>query len=391
MSSREPPLLSGNRTGVGVKLQPIRGVAEGGSRMSALRKAVIGTLLTMIFACAAAAQTYTVTDLGALSGFTSSYADDNNNPGLVTGCSDNSMVPTVPCTTNIASEAFLWSSSGGMQPLGYLSGNDMSIGYVVNDSRQVVGFSGYSSNGNGHGFSWTQSGGMSDLGTLPGGNAYSVAAAITSKGVIAGESLKTGGDVDVVLWTLSGGTYQIQDEGHLPKAPYCYAYDINEKLQVIGVAYFNYSGTRYHGFLWSKAKGWKDLPPLPGGKLSEGIWMTDAGVIAGVSTSAKYPNGVSVYWDTKGKITPIGTLPGGDRSSPGYISDSLEILGDSTVSGGGDHAYIWTQKKRMRDLNNMIPKNSGWDLHRASSINKSGQIVGYGTINGEDHGFLLKP
>jgi probable HAF family extracellular repeat protein len=30
-------------------------------------------------------------------------------------------------------------------------------------------------------------------------------------------------------------------------------------------------------------------------------------------------------------------------------------------------------------------------LHRASSINKSGQIVGYGTINGEDHGFLLKP
>ncbi len=360
--------------------------------MTPLQKVAGCICIGLLSACGAAAQTYTVTDLGALTGFTSSYADDNNNQGQITGCSDNSTPPTVPCATNIPSEALLWSSNGDMQPLGHLSDNDMSIGYVVNDSGQVVGFSGYSNNGNGHGFSWTLNGGMVDLGTLSGGNAYSVAAAITSKGVIAGESLKTGGDVDVVLWTSSGGgKYQIQDESHLPKAPYCYAYDINEKLAVTGVAYFNYSGTRYHGFLWSQAKGWHELLPLPGGKLSEGIWMTDAGVIAGLSTSAKYPNGVSVYWDAKGKITPIGTLPGGDRSSPGYISNSEEVLGQSTVSGGDNHAYIWTKKSGMQDLNNKIPKNSGWDLHHASSINKKGEIVGYGTINGVDHGFLLTP
>ncbi len=347
-------------------------------------------LCASILATAAAAQTYTVTDLGALSGFTSSYADDNNNHGLVTGCSDNSMLPTVPCTTNIPAEAFLWSSSGGMEDLGNLSGNDQSIGYVVNDSREVVGWSGDTSTGNGHGFFWTKGGGMVDLGTLPGGNAYSVADAITSKGVIVGQSLVSNGDVDVVLWTKSGGKYHIQDEHRLPKAPYCYAYDINEKLQVTGVAYFNEKGTRYHGFLWSNANGWKDLGTLPGGKNSEGIWLNDSSVIAGSSTSPKYPNGVSVYWDATG-IHSIGTLAGGNSSSPGYISDSGEILGQSTIAGGDNHAYIWTKKKGMQDLNNMISKNSGWVLEHASSINGAGQIVGYGTINGVAHGFLLTP
>jgi probable HAF family extracellular repeat protein len=350
-------------------------------------------LCAWIFVATAAAQTYTVTDLGALSGFTSTYADDNNNHGLATGCSDDSVLPTVPCTTNIPSEAFLWSSSGGMRPLGNLAGNDQSIGYVVNDSGEVVGWSGDTQTGKGHGFFWTQGGGMVDLKTLKGGDAYSLADAITSKGVIVGQSLVSNGDVDVVLWTKSkvSGKYQIHDKGRLPKAPYCYAYDINEQLQITGIAYFNFSGTKHHGFLLSKNNKWMDLKPLPGGKNSEGIWLTDSGVIAGLSTSAKYPNGVSVYWDATGNIHPIGTLPGGTSSSPGYISNSEEILGQSTAAGGGNHAYIWTKAKRMRDLNNMIPKNSGWVLVHASSINTAGQIVGYGTINGEGHGFLLTP
>jgi probable HAF family extracellular repeat protein len=347
--------------------------------------------MTLLTHSLATAQKYTVTDLGALPGFTSTYAGDNNNTGLVTGCSDNSTLPTVPCTTNIPSDAFLWSSSGGMQDLGNLPGNDMSIGYVVNDSGVVVGYSANTQTGVGHGFVWTQSGGMVDLGTLPGGEGFSLADAITSKGVIVGESAISNGHVHAVLWKQSGGTYQIHDIGVLPHAPYTYSYDINEKLQVTGVAYFNEAGTKYHAFLWSKAAGWKDLGTLPGGTNSQGIWMNDSGVVAGMSTSPQYPNGVSVYWDASGTIHSIGTLTGGTSSSPGFISGSGEILGQSTVTGGETHAYIWTAKNGMRDLNHLIPRNSGWILQHAASINKSGQIVGYGTINGVDHGFLLTP
>lgn len=110
-----------------------------------------------------------------------------------------------------------------------------------------------------------------------------------------------------------------------------------------------------------------------------------------MSTSKKYPNGVSVYWDATGEILPIGTLPGGSSSSAGYISDSMQITGESTVTGGATHAYLWTPTNHMQDLNNMIPKNSGWVLRHAAAINKKGQIVGYGEINGVEHGFLLTP
>ena len=43
------------------------------------------------------------------------------------------------------------------------------------------------------------------------------------------------------------------------------------------------------------------------------------------------------------------------------------------------------------DLNTLIPKNSPWYLQNASSINDAGEIIGWGTINGEVHAFLATP
>jgi probable HAF family extracellular repeat protein len=45
----------------------------------------------------------------------------------------------------------------------------------------------------------------------------------------------------------------------------------------------------------------------------------------------------------------------------------------------------------MMDLNDLIPGGSGWTLIEAASIDGSGQIVGFGTINGQTHAFLLTP
>lgn len=345
----------------------------------------------MLLASAAAAQTYTITDLGALNGFTSSYADDNNNTGLIVGCSDNSVPPAVPCaTSSIPWDAFLWSN-GVMEDLHNLPGNDQSLAYEVNDAGVVVGYSGNSQTQNGHGFYWTTTSGMVDLGTLTGPSGWSIAEAITSKGVIVGSSYINNRD-DAVFWTQSGGVFLIHDAGFLPHFPHTYPSDVNEKLQVTGIACQDYNCNKiFHAFFWSMATKWIDLGTLPNGQYSEGIWINDAGVVAGVSTSPSYPNGVTVLWDTSRHIHPLGTLPGGDASSPGFINDSGVVLGQSTVPGGDNHAYIWTATTGMQDLNNMIPPNSGWVLHHAASIDNTGHIVGYGQLNGVDHGFLLTP
>jgi hypothetical protein len=53
-------------------------------------------------------------------------------------------------------------------------------------------------------------------------------------------------------------------------------------------------------------------------------------------------------------------------------------------------AIVWRDKV-MTDLNTLIPADSGWYLEGAASINDAGEIVGYGTINGNSHAFLAIP
>ncbi|MFZ0293315.1 MAG: hypothetical protein WAL52_06895 [Candidatus Sulfotelmatobacter sp.] len=45
----------------------------------------------------------------------------------------------------------------------------------------------------------------------------------------------------------------------------------------------------------------------------------------------------------------------------------------------------------MQDRNNLIPRGSGWDLQQALAIKVVGQIVGRGTVHGQQPVFLLTP
>src|SRR5881628_3779106 len=93
-------------------------------------------------------------DLGTLGG-TSTYPAAVNARGQVVGESSTA--------SDIASHAFLWTSSSGMIDLGTLGGN-YSSATAVSSRGRVVGASFTSGDAEAHGFSWTQSGGMIDLG-----------------------------------------------------------------------------------------------------------------------------------------------------------------------------------------------------------------------------------
>jgi probable HAF family extracellular repeat protein len=357
-----------------------------------IRESVATWLLSaLLFAASAAAQTYTVTDLGVQTGYNSSWAIFINSSGQITGCSDSTTTQSNICAGLSSSAADLWSD-GKLKNIGALKGDNSTAGYFISDSGDIVGYSDVYAENSGHAFLWTPTGGMKDLGTLPGGKGYSVADAMTSTGVIVGESVVANGDVHGVLWVPKGTAHHIEDIGILPGAPYTYPYAINESQQVVGIAYFNEAGTQYHAVSWSQASGWKDLGTLAGkGNNSWASWNNNKGVAVGVSTSKKYPNGVAVSWNSAGKIETIGTLPGGTSSFAGFINDAGEILGESLQPDGFNHAFTWSPKNHFQDLNDLIPSGSGWLLNHASCMNASGQIVGYGTINGATHGFLLTP
>jgi probable HAF family extracellular repeat protein len=88
--------------------------------------------------------------------------------------------------------------------------------------------------------------------------------------------------------------------------------------------------------------------------------------------------------------TDLGTL-GGTNSGGGGINSFGVLVGSSEIQVGSltEHAFIYDTQ--MRDLNNLIPSNSGWVLNAADAINDAGWITGYGTIGGNAHAFLLTP
>lgn len=73
------------------------------------------------------------------------------------------------------------------------------------------------------------------------------------------------------------------------------------------------------------------------------------------------------------------------------FNDKGEVAGFSIDGTTGKvRAILWLNKTPI-DLNTLIPKGSPWYLLQALSLNNAGQIVGFGTINGNVHGYLATP
>ncbi len=279
-----------------------------------------------------------INDLGVLFGGTNSSASGVTSQGVASGTSDYS-----DPVYGLVQRAFIYQ--GSLKMLGTLGGSQ-SYATGINESNQVAGYATTPNDATTHGFLYSPtSSGLLDLGTLigPGGN--SAAYALNNFGAVGGSSDTGKFDgfgnpiTDAVIWSV-GKTTQISDIGNLSGATFAQVSALN-----------------------------------------------NFGVATGFSSFASGQTHAFVYFS--GQMNDIGTLGGSSAQGLG-INDLGYVVGVSNTTGdAGIDAFLWTPFTGMIDLNSLLPAGSPWVLLQASAINDEGKIVGYGTINGEYHAFLL--
>ncbi len=144
-----------------------------------------------------------------------------------------------------------------------------------------------------------------------------------------------------------------------------------------------------HAFQWQNGI-LTDLGALPGGGSSEPAWVSDTGLVAGVSQNGQidpllfgFPELRAVLWQGGG-ITDLGTLEGGYESLAFSVNDRNQVVGPAlnTISDPyclfapgfcttQTRAFLW-EHGVMQDLGTL-----GGPDASAVAINDSGTVIGF--------------
>ena len=171
------------------------------------------------------------------------------------------------------------------------------------------------------------------------------------------------------------------------------AVSINRLGQIAGAA--DLPSGAVHAAFWPGSAGAPiDLGTL-GGSNSAVQCINGSGAMVGYAntTTQTGANYDAAYWtNASSPALDLGTL-GGTNTVALSINNWGAIVGYS-VSNGVSHAVYWANAGSPPvDLNSMITNsgwaNSGWVLEEATAINDVYFIVGVGTLNGQEHAFVL--
>jgi probable HAF family extracellular repeat protein len=230
---------------------------------------------------------------------------------------------------------------------------------------------------------------MVDLGTLPGGS-FSAASAINDRGQVVGVSYVAGLCCYAFLWDAVNGMIDLGlPLGGINSA----AAAVNNAGLVVG-SYIPAFGPFPRAALWTSRGGWQDLDLPQAGLAGVNIQGHAVGSSQCLPTCNDYVFSHAFLWDRYHGARDLGTLPGQIGSEGNALNIHDQVVGHSgTFNAGGlpdaPGAFLWTKLTGMLNLNNLIDSSSGWQLYTTVGINAKGQITGWGTLNGEEHGFLL--
>ena len=162
---------------------------------------------------------------------------------------------------------------------------------------------------------------------------------------------------------------------------------VNASGEVVGESAYNVSGDM-HAFLYRNGK-MTDLGTLPGGSAgSDAYAINDSGEVVGTSSFDSSGHSHAFLYKN-GKMTDLGTLPGYTDSVATGINDSGQIVGSCSSytlpAGTAEHAFLYSNGT-MIDLGPLPGGTLSW----AQGINDSGQVVGVSAYfpSGNYHAFL---
>ena len=316
------------------------------------------------------AQTYRVTDLGAVPGESVGKGYSLNGIGQAAGSSSN---PSGAVATLF--------SSGEAIRLGTLEPGDVSIATGINKSAEVVGYEPvYAGGGSGisHAFLYSN-GALRDIDSpalFPGGTS---AAAINGTGMVVGQGNLNSSSFHGFVY--SGG--QMLDIGP-PGAYQASAVAINDAGEIIGNAFFTTGGGG--AFIYVNGKFTYLTPPA--GTTTTAVAISSSGEIAGTlyfnngapPHAALYSNG---SWSDLGGVSGATATHGTGINAAGQIVTTAfyPVVRYHPFIPGKHLAYV-LRNGTLANLNTLIPSGSGYVLTDAIAINDSGEILCNATNSG---------
>jgi probable HAF family extracellular repeat protein len=340
-------------------------------------------------------------NLSALPGGYNSFANSIDRKGAIVGAAETADMD--PVLGTVSCHPTLWRD-GAVIDLGTLGGYE-GLALQSNGRGQIVGvatngapdsFQGLYGNGfpqlfnygrQQRAFLW-QDGVMIDLKTLGGPDA--AAAYVNKRGQVAGASY-TDSAVDPVtgiptehpfLWEQG----VMRDLGSLGGSV-AFPNALNNRGAVVGESLVSGDSTE-HPFLWTSDVGIQDLGTL-GGSFGRAYAINDASQIVGVAAQSN--GAIRAFLWQDGVMSNLGTVEGDGCSSAYAMNSKGHVIGASFACDFSVvHTFLW-ENGRMIDLDRFVPPNSGISLTDPSSINDRGEIVIDGTLNGNQHAFMLVP
>ena len=320
------------------------------------------------------------------------------------GLGDNGVLDPVAGFPIPQLHGFLWDH-GNRIDLGTLpEGGYLVFPNAVNNRGEVVGSAqntvpdantmfnpGYGTQS--RAFYW-KNGAMKDLGTLASGT-DAVAALINERGQVIGWSYtdSTPSPICASLWNfgfaLTTGSFTwdqkngMRDIGGLGGS--CtIATDLNNRGQIVGISAVT-GDLVLHPFVWDAATGMTDLGAPTGDSSIFALTINERGVVAGSTCGVNLPVDChSLVWRKTGgkwKKTDLGL---------GNVTTSINASGQ--VVGYGNINYLWEAGGTEVDLYSLLPGNSSFAMNEVNQINDRGEIAAQGwDANGNHRAVLLIP